>query len=79
MSQLKNCVEYYNREKRAYDGLLRQRKALEASLNINQRGNLTAYQNAIQISYSFSYENFFFFLDLNRSTTIRNIVGEIIE
>lgn len=38
VSQLKNCVEYYNREKGAYDGLLRQRKALEASLNINQRG-----------------------------------------
>lgn len=80
MSQLKNCVEYYNREKRAYDGLLRQRKALEASLNINQRGNSTAYQNAIQISYSFSYKNLTcLFLDLNRSTTIRNIVGEIVE
>lgn len=40
VSQLKNCVEYHNREKGAYDSLLRQRKALEASLNINQRGNL---------------------------------------
>lgn len=41
VSQLRNCVEYYNREKGAYDGLLRQRKALEASLNINQRGKLS--------------------------------------
>lgn len=39
VSQLKNCVEYYNREKCAYDALLRQRKALEGSLHINQRGN----------------------------------------
>lgn len=38
VSQLKNCVEYYNREKCAYDALLRQRKALEGSLHINQRG-----------------------------------------
>lgn len=38
VAQLKNCVEYYNREKGCYDNLLRQRKSLEASLNINQRG-----------------------------------------
>lgn len=38
VSQLKNCVEYYNREKCAHDALLRQRKSLEASLNINQKG-----------------------------------------
>lgn len=28
VSQLKNCVEYYNREKLSYDALLRQRSAL---------------------------------------------------
>lgn len=43
VSQLKNCVEYYNREKGAYDALLRQRKALEASLNINQKGNCNSH------------------------------------
>lgn len=38
MSQLKNCVEYYNREKYGYDALLRQRKSLETSFHINQKG-----------------------------------------
>lgn len=38
VAQLKNCVEYYNREKHAYDGLKRQRDALISSLHINQKG-----------------------------------------
>lgn len=38
VSQLKNCVEYYNREKHAYDGLKRQRDSLISSLHINQKG-----------------------------------------
>lgn len=38
VSQLKNCVEYYNREKRAFDGLKRQRDSLISSLHINQKG-----------------------------------------
>lgn len=37
VSQLRNCVEYYNREKYGYDALLRQRKSLESSLHINQK------------------------------------------
>lgn len=34
ISQLKNCVEYYNREKLSYDALLRQRNALP-TINVN--------------------------------------------
>lgn len=39
VSQLKNCVEYYNREKHAYDLLLRQRNSLLTSLHLNTKGN----------------------------------------
>lgn len=31
VTQLKNCVEYYKREKHSYDGMLRQKNALPAS------------------------------------------------
>lgn len=37
VSQLKYCVEYYNREKYGYDALVRQRNSLESSLHINQK------------------------------------------
>lgn len=40
VSQLRNCVEYYNREKYGYDALVRQRKSLESSLHINQKDQL---------------------------------------
>lgn len=36
VTQLKNCVEFYNREKLSYDGLMRQRNALPTiSLDVN--------------------------------------------
>lgn len=41
LSQLKNCVEYYNREKHAYDALLRQRSSLASGVNINSEGKQT--------------------------------------
>lgn len=40
VSQLKNCVEFYNREKVAYDGMIRQRNALPGiSLDVNVMQN----------------------------------------
>lgn len=75
VSQLKNCVEYYNREKGAYDGLLRQRKALEASLNINQRGNTIAWADVDVLNTN----NFLLLSAPNRSATIRDFVRETAE
>lgn len=40
VSQLKNCVEFYSREKLSYDGLMRQRNALpkiSLDMNVNQQ------------------------------------------
>ncbi len=42
VSQLKNCVEYYNREKLTYDALLRQRNSLP---NINLNPNVQLEHN----------------------------------
>lgn len=44
LSQLKNCVEYYNREKHAYDVLLRQRSSLATGVNINSEGKKSLSQ-----------------------------------
>ena len=38
VSQLKNCVEYYNREKLSHDALLRQRSALP-SISLDANGS----------------------------------------
>lgn len=40
ISQLKNTVEYYNREKHAYDGLLLQRNSLP-SLSLDSKSNIS--------------------------------------
>lgn len=76
VSQLRNCVEYYNREKQTYDGLLRQRNSLPTiSLDAKSKADTFFSHIFLNLNVFFCFADQIEFESLTEKLTHKN--GEL--